>query len=73
MSYRVSSYSLPESLLWELEELNKKTGVPKSKLVMQALLLLISEYRSRTDNYSFQVGSDFTIEDIEKEYAERGK
>jgi len=54
-----------------VDKLNRLYGVPKSRLIAQAILLLVSEYDSRVDNYGHQFGQDFSIEDVEKEYAMR--
>lgn len=71
MSNKLITVSLPEPIIWKLGELNKHYGVPKSKLVSQAILLLVSEYASRMASYGVQMGEDYTLEDIAKEYAER--
>lgn len=71
MSNKLITYSLPESLIWKVDKLNRLYGVPKSRLIAQAILLLVSEYDSRVDNYGHQFGQDFSIEDVEKEYAMR--
>lgn len=70
MASKVISLSLSESMLWKLEQLKGKSGISKSGLIQQALLLLFGEY----SGFNFPGGScgeDITREDIEAEYKER--
>ena len=67
MGSKAVSISMPESFEWKLAQLENKTGMPRSRLVQKALLLLFEEMES----YTFpggQLGCDKTEEDIDEEY-----
>ncbi len=70
MASKVFTISLPVALKWKLDQLNKRTGIPRSALIQRALLLLIGDFLA-INFPGGQVGHDFYLEDIEKEYAER--
>jgi len=68
MPSKLITVSLPEALIWKLGRLNQQTGVSKSRLVAQALLLVIAEYASFVVPGGIQIGSDVTLDEIEAEY-----
>ena len=73
MASKVITISLPESLEWKLTQLNEQTGVPKSALISRALLLLISDLDSRIVAGGLaELGKNYSIDDIEQEYNNRG-
>ena len=73
MASKVISVSLPEALVWKLDQLNSKKYeglTTRSTLLAKAVLMLVSELNTRR----FPGGEferDFTLEEIEKEYAMR--
>jgi len=70
MASKKITISLPEALNWKLSQLNKRSGIPKSTLISQAILLLVGEFESFTFPGG-QVGKDYYMVDIEQEYAKR--
>ena len=69
MASKVITISLPEALEWKLEQLNKRTGIPKSALVSKALLLLITRFEILP---SPEINlEDLALEKIEQEYAHK--
>ena len=70
MASKLLTVSLPEAMIWKVGQINQRTGIAKSKLVSQALLILFADYAS----FKFpsgEIGQDFELEDIEEEYASR--
>jgi hypothetical protein len=69
---RVISVSLPEAMIWKLDQLNKRYGVPKSRMVVEGLLLLFASYNSGVGCPGMApLEANFTAEDLVKEYQNR--
>lgn len=70
MASKVITISLPEALEWKLDQLSKRTGIPKSVLIQKALLLLVSDLAT-VSFHGGEFGADYSLHDIEQEYDER--
>ena len=67
MGSKVITASLPESVIWKLDQANKRTNIPKSTLIQMGLLLLFAELVAFKSEF-MAFTQDITLEDVEAEY-----
>lgn len=70
MASKIISVSLPETHLWKLEQLAKRTGISKSGLVRRALMYLFTDAPPSWDTPN-GLNVDKVIEQLEAEHKEQ--
>lgn len=68
MGAKSVSVSLPEALVWKLDQLEQRYGIPRSALILKGVLLLIAETQVIPFEFG-QLGADVSQGDVEKEFA----